>query len=365
MNILFTRFPLVSAYGGMEIQTVSLMKEFVEHGHDVEFLGDCKVLLKQTSELGITNHELRIGVPPVTKAAALSFAWRKKKMADQLKGFFKEKQLPNAMFMLSLSEKILLTQWAAKQGVRVFWVEHDRIGRWLTKSPWLLALKKASKHATIICVSELSRKMYIDLGFDASRVVAIPNGIDLKRFEISDHVIHTGSALRVGSIARLSPEKGIADLIDAAALVESIDVTIVGKGREQSSLADRIGKAKLIDRVRMVDHIDDLGAFYASLDIFVLPSSDHDPFGLVAAEAMSMGVATIVTDMCGIAGYLDNGENCVIAKAGDSASLAAAIRSLVTDDERRKRIAAAGKLAAEKLFSVEKMVGMYEELVRS
>ncbi len=364
MNILFTRFPLESVHGGTEIQTLSLMKGLVEKGHSVSFLGSCSVLLKQAPLRGVEVYPLHVGEPPVTKWGAVSFAWRQKKLKADLMTAMKKMKVPDAVCMLSLSEKIVLTQFAASHGSRVFWIEHDRVGRWLTMNPWFPSLKKAGAQATVICVSELSRKLYVDLGFEASHVAAIPNGIDLQRFADARRTAHAGSPLNVGCIARLSPEKGIEHLIDAARMVPGIHVTIVGKGRERQVLADRIETAGLTERVRILDAVPDLGAFYASLDIFVLPSSDHDPFGLVAAEAISMGTATVVTDLCGIAGYLDNGENCVIAKAGDSASLAAAIRSLVTDDDRRLRIAAAGKTAAEKLFSVEKMVRMYEELFR-
>ena len=137
-------------------------------------------------------------------------------------------------------------------------------------------------------------------------------------------------------------------------MVPGIHVTIMGKGRERQVLADRIETAGLTRRVPYSGCGTRSWRILCIARYFVLPSSDHDPVWLGAAEAISMGTATVVTDLCGIAGYLDNGENCVIAKAGDSASLAAAIRSLVTDDDRRLRIAAAGKTTAEKLFSVER-----------
>src|SRR3989338_4926158 len=81
--------------------------------------------------------------------------------------------------MLSLTEKILLTPWALQQGIKVYWVEHDRIGHWLTWNPWLPILCKLSKNVTTFVVSEFSRKLYLNLGWPPEKTVAIPNGVNL------------------------------------------------------------------------------------------------------------------------------------------------------------------------------------------
>jgi len=60
MNILFTRFSLESAYGGAEVQTLSLMKGLKEKGHEMIFLGSCPVLLEQTEKLKIKNVKCKI-----------------------------------------------------------------------------------------------------------------------------------------------------------------------------------------------------------------------------------------------------------------------------------------------------------------
>lgn len=272
---------------------------------------------------------------------------------------------PDALVMLSLTEKILLTEWAVNNGIKVFWIEHDRIGRWLTKNPWLGALKRASKKALTICVSELSRQMYIDLGFDEARVLAIHNGIPLP---VDSHAktASVGPEVRVGTIARLSPEKGVDVLLRSVLNLPEIDLTIVGVGKEEGYLrslmfedAQRIG----IERVKLVSHITDLTKFYESLDVFVLPSSDHDPFGLVAAEAMAHGVATIVTDACGIVGCIENGKDALIAKAGSAESLEEQLRRLL-DPAVRQTFSEEGKLTARMCFSVDAMVDAYERVFK-
>lgn len=362
MRILFTRFPYESAKGGAELQTKWLTSGLLKRGHAVSFLGSCHPLSSMLKEIGVTTQYLRIGLPPVSLWLAVSFLWRKNVMQKKLINAVQSlPHKPDIIVMMSLTEKILLTEWAAQNGMKVFWIEHDRIGRWLTKNPWLGALKRASKKAITICVSELSRRMYTDLGFDAGRVLAIQNGIPLP----PDGNVKTASAsptIRVGVIARLSPEKGIDVLLHAILDLPEIDLTIVGVGKEEAYLrsliyedAQRIG----IERVKLVSHMADLTKFYQSLDVFVLPSSDHDPFGLVAAEAMAHGVATIVTDACGIAEYLENKKDTLIAKAGSSESMQSALRTLL-DPAVRSKYAEEGKLTARMCFSADAMIDAYE-----
>ena len=408
MKILFTRFPLESAHGGAEVQTLSLMKGLSERGHDVAFLGSCPVLLTEVASLGLRVTGLEIGPPPVTKWGAVSFLWRKKGMQRRLEksimrtsfsaeisvsgdhgvsADLRDDRHIDAIFMLSMTEKLLLTETAVKNGIKVFWIEHDRVGPWLTKNPWLPRLRILSRLVTTICVSELSRKIYVDLGWRAGDVVAIPNGIDLVRFDdesFSEPPLPSplppgegdslfsrnasSSSLRLGCVARLSPEKGVDVLIQAVSGLPDVDLTIIGKGPEEGYLRKQIEQIhgtemQSVERIRIIPHVDDLAAFYRSIDALVLPSRDNDPFGLVAAEAMACGTPVIVTEQCGIAGYLSDGVDAVIAKANSEKSLREAILR-IKDPTVRSRLSTAGRKTAREKFSVDSMIERYCGLLR-
>src|SRR3989344_897195 len=179
MRILFTRFPFESRYGGAEVQTISLMKGLRDHGHAVAFTGSCPTLRRLCREENFPVVELDIGPPPVSKWTELSFLWRKQKMQQQLETLLEQFQSLDAICVLSLTEKILLTEAAVKRGTKVLWIEHDRIGPWLTKNPWLKILKQLSSKVTTVGVSKLSRDLYIGLGWDSARTIAIPNWVPL------------------------------------------------------------------------------------------------------------------------------------------------------------------------------------------
>lgn len=372
MRILFTRFPFESARGGAENQTVSLMKGLSGRGYDVSFLGSCPVLLAETAKLSLPSAKLDIGPPPVTGWTAFSFLWRKRKMKRRLEAAFAEFRDFDAIFMLSLGEKLLITEFAVKNGIKVFWIEHDRVGNWLRKNPWLSELRKLSGRVTTVCVSELSRNIYLDLGWEPEKAVAIPNGIDVQRFkanEDGDARIYAGesSTLKLGCVARLSPEKGIDILIQAVSGLPEADLTIVGKGPEEGYLRKLIehihsSEMQSAERIRIIPHFYDLAAFYRSIDGLVLPSPDNDPFGLVAAEAMASGTPVIVTDQCGIAGYLRDFHDAILCRANSDLALREAIlRSM--NESLRARLSENGRVTAERVFSLDAMIAAYAKLL--
>ncbi len=367
MHLLFTRFPLESADGGAENQTQWLMEGLKMKGHSLGFLGSCPVILQRAKELGIMNYELGIGDPPVTKFGAISFLWRKIAMKKALmRAIDALPEMPEAIFMLSLTEKLLLSEWVASKGIRVFWIEHDRIGPWLQMNPWLGSLRRAAEHATIVCVSEVSRKLYLKMGFDQEKLIAIPNGVPIptERVAGSDKRLEN-SPLHVGCVARLDPEKGIDILIQSIEKLPEVTLSILGKGREEGyirALIDEDTKRIGQKRIHLLPRVPDLPAFYRSLDLFVLPSSDHDPFGLVASEAMAQRVATIVTDACGISGHIRNGEEALVVSAASPQALHEAIRSLF-DSKKREKLAETGMHAVRRSLGVSQMIERYEEVL--
>lgn len=365
-RILFTRFPLESAHGGAENQTTWLAAGLQSRGHAVSFLGSCPALLAMFPAAGLSVTTLEIGPPPVTKFGAFSFLWRKSAMTHEFKKAFESMpQPPDVVFMLSLSEKILLTEWLSSRGVKVFWIEHDRVGRWLSGNPWLASLKTAAKSATIVCVSGLSRQKYLGLGFDPSRIVAIPNGVPIPENCPSQRA--SDGTLSVGCVARLSLEKGIDVLIAAAEHLPEVTLRIVGKGPQEgflrSMMAEDAGRIGL-PRIVLQSSVPDLGVFYESIDVLVLPSVDHDPFGLVAAEAMARGIPVIVTDQCGIAGSLADGVDALVVAAGSSAQLASALQRL-RDPALRMKFGEAARVTAQARFGLGTMVDAYDTLLRS
>ena len=348
-----------SRLGGAEVQTLSLMKGLIEKGHDVSFLGSCPTLLEQVRSEKMKSEKLLIGKPPVTKWNAVSFLWRKKKMQYQLIKAMEKQGEIDAIFMLSLTEKLLLTQWCADHGIKVIWVEHDRVGRWLTKNPWLPQLRELSVLATTVVVSSLSISLYRSIGW-RGKIVAIPNGIDLAKFD-SSPISGPSSPLRIGCIVRLTHDKGVDVLIHAVKDLPNIHLTIIGTGREESAVQSLLKKNLQATSYKLQATHENIADFYRSIDVLVLPSREHDPFGLVVAEAMASGVPTICTDACGIASYLNSAES-IIVSAGNVKKLRDAILQIQQHDQWT-HLSSLGPIVAKNRFSLSAMVERYDALL--
>lgn len=373
MKILITRFPYESQLSGEEWHTIKLAERMRERGHEIFFMGSCKILLKELRDRGFYAKKIWGSVPPVTlvhlaiftlispliflNLARTLFLMRRDKGADVL-------------YCLSLTEKLLLTPVAKLLGVKkIIWMEHARIGRWLTENPWLPVYKLWSHFAEIVYVSRRSA--------DAASFVpkrrkhVIVNGIDLKEFMSDD-----GNERRipaqsetVGVVARLSKDKGIDYFIRAAHEIlsrrKNVHFMIAGRGAERENLENLISKLGLEENIHMLGELNrkQIMELYKFLDIFVLPSSLHDPFGLVAAEAMAMGKPVVVTDVCGIADELKREHDAIIIPPEDERSLARAIMRLLANHDLRRTIAQNARRTAEQKFSEDKMIESYEKLL--
>lgn len=361
MRILFTRFPYESAYGGAEVQTLALMQGLIARGHAVAFLGSCEVLLELCKKANIPHAELDIGKPPVSKWMALSFPFRKQEMFSKLRHALDGFHELDAVCMLSLSEKILLTDDLTSQGIRTLWIEHDRPGRWLSQNPWLKSLLSSAERATTITVSEQGKRWYIDAGWPEQRLVAVPNGVPTTQ-RAARKKRTAEDPLHVGTMCRLSEDKGVDVLLRAVAKDPNMHVTIVGRGKEKQHLLRLIEDLDIQERAVIVDWIEERMSFLSSIDAFVLPSRMHDPFGIAASEAMMAGVPTIVTSVCGIADYLQAGDHALVVEPDSVSSLTEALQQL-RDPDFAEILAESGKQHAEDVFSLDAMVERYENIL--
>ncbi len=366
MKILFTRFPLESILnGGAEKQTIILMEELIKRGHVVAFAGSCAALIEMCRERKIPAIPLEIGPPPVTKWNVISFLWRKNKMRIKLQALIGQFHDLDCVVMLSMTEKLLLTDVAVKQGLKVCWVEHDRVGPWLHFNPWSWMMLRQSRKATTVVVSDVSYEIYRQLGWHPEHLQTIPNGVtvpapthSVKRESLTSDGLST---VKLGCVARLSPEKGVHILISAIATLAGLHLEVIGTGKDSDALKGLVRASNITDMVTFTDHEENIADFFQRIDVLILPSREHDPFGLVAAEAMMMGVPVIVTDACGISMDLTDKKDALIVEANNINALQEGIQ-LLMDPTMRERIGEAGQKTAMEKFPAQKMADAYEKV---
>jgi glycosyltransferase involved in cell wall biosynthesis len=175
-----------------------------------------------------------------------------------------------------------------------------------------------------------------------------------------------GSAARLLFAARLLPEKGVFDVLDAfALLIESREahLVIAGAGPAEPELKRRVAEGGLGPYVTLAGHLPpaSLAREYAAADAFVLPTYHPvEGFPTVIAEAMGAGLAIVTTRMRGIADHLRNEENALFVPARDPDAVAGALERLLADDGLRERMGLAN-LEAVKTFAPDRVARAYLE----
>jgi len=162
----------------------------------------------------------------------------------------------------------------------------------------------ALKAAQPMLVADAS-KVYHQLKgmFSHQDITTIKNGIDCEKFQIgSKQKARTLFGLPqnttlIGCAGRLETVKGQDQLIKALALLSSdISLAIAGDGTERQALAALTEQLGLTDRVIFLGLVDNMPAFYQSLDLFCLPSR-HEGLPLSTLEAQACGIPTVATDV--------------------------------------------------------------------
>jgi glycosyltransferase involved in cell wall biosynthesis len=202
----------------------------------------------------------------------------------------------------------------------------------------------------------------------APRTIVVPNAVDLDLFRPSDgSADRAPGGLRVGCAGQWSAGKGIPELLSAWRTVKSnlpsVELYMAGGPRLWKSAGVAPG---VEESTTMVGEMEEQGllhcvgtltrsqmpAFWQSLDVAVMPSLSES-FGLVALEALACGIPVVCTTAGGLKEIAVDGECGLFVPPGDPAALAQGLRTMLTDDALRLRLAKSARSRAEE-FSLER-----------
>lgn len=240
------------------------------------------------------------------------------------------------------------------------WYHSDIVRQKITGFLFKPFLNSVLKRAKIIFAS--SDKLAA--GYNAK---VIPFGIDIEAFAKNAAVEREAEKIRerfgapvVLSVGRLVYYKGFEYLIRAIKNAEA-RLLIVGSGPLKGELLELADALGIKERVRITPPVHGRGGlapYYYACDIFVLPSVERsEAFGIVQVEAMACGKPVINTDLpTGVPEVSVGGETGLTVPPKDAAALAKAVNTLLTDAALRKKMGAAARLRAEKVFSKKRFI---------
>jgi glycosyltransferase involved in cell wall biosynthesis/peptidoglycan/xylan/chitin deacetylase (PgdA/CDA1 family) len=258
-----------------------------------------------------------------------------------------------------------LAAMLARVPVRVHTQHNTFLASW---SPWeRLKFRVASLFMTrIVAVSHQTHQLALCCGAPGRRVRTVLNGIDCAALERPPRrVERPDSSLVIGTVARLSPEKGIHHLLaafDAAnRCANQLRLRIAGDGPERPRLEALAAQLESAPRIQFLGYRGDVGSVLDGLDLFVLPSlTEGIPLALL--EAMAAGVPVIAAEVGGVPEVVTHLENGYLVPAGDTGALAGAITTLTRDSSLRATLAKNARERVRRDFSLSAMARAYRDI---
>jgi glycosyltransferase involved in cell wall biosynthesis len=213
---------------------------------------------------------------------------------------------------------------------------HRRLGTW------------ANHVDAFIALSEFQRELMVRSGLPRERVHVkhnfVPGAPRPGEWSRRRGVVFAG---------RLSAEKGVATLLQAWRLWgrEAPELRIVGDGALRGDLESAAEGLN----VRFLGELppEATSQEIAQAHLLVLPSQSFETFGLVVAEAFSVGTPVAVSAIGALPSIVREGDNGVLFPPGDPASLLAAVRQAWQDEPLLKRLGAGGRRSFEALYTEE------------
>jgi glycosyltransferase involved in cell wall biosynthesis len=183
----------------------------------------------------------------------------------------------------------------------------------------------------VIAVSEATRGAMAAKWHPRQQVQVVPNGVD----PIPEPPA-AAPGLRVLSLARLAPEKRLADLVSAFALVardhDDATLTLAGVGELEAALRRQVGELALDQRVALPGYVD-AGAALARADVLALPSVwENCPYAVL--DGLVHGTGVVAAPVGGLPEMLP--DQCLVDPADHAATAAALVEQGHQLDARPK-----------------------------
>lgn len=210
------------------------------------------------------------------------------------------------------------------------------------------------------------------------KVLCVPNGIDLARFQPADgrpslrHELGIPSrAPLIGWVGHLRPEKNPLRFLKAAARVDpelGAHFLILGDGAERAACQELAAKTPtLYGRTHFVGHQPDPRNHYRAMDAFCI-SSDTEQMPIALVEAMASALPVVTTDVGDVRSMLAPEQADWIVPLDDRETawpLAEKLTELVRDADARARLGRANRAKALRDYDFATMLDAHRDVWRS
>ena len=354
--------------GGAEVQLRRLLSELDKNKFEMMVISLDKetYLADSIRELGIPVQSLALKQNPlnIRKAYTLLKAFN----PDVIHGTMYEGGVVGTVFTKFLPKKPPVI-WTVHEPLEHY--DKEPIRKRMQLRLWGLMSKKP---ACIMYVSHLNQEQHLDWGFDNSKAIVIPNGVETSRcfpnkakgMEVRKSLGIPEDVFVIGKIARFHRQKNHIGFLHSAALLAKkhpdVHYMLVGtnvdeNNEELTSLRDKLG---LNDRVHMIGNRQDIPDVVNAFDLATL-TSFGEAFPLTLGEAMVSEVPCVATDV-GDNDYII-GDTGIITPVNDDKAMAEAWEKMVEmDKDEFIRLGKAARQRCLDNFTLEQQVLQHQDL---
>ncbi len=215
----------------------------------------------------------------------------------------------------------------------------------------------------IITPSNFYREIFMDFGIDSSRIVHLPNFIDEDKIGY-----HQGYESYYSYFGRLSSEKGVKTLIEAAAYVDA-ELKIIGTGPLEQKLKDNVKDMGMDKKINFLGYKSktELSDIIGNSRFVVVPSVWYENAPYSILEAMAMGKPVIASNIGGIPELVRDKETGLVFEPLNVMELSDKISQLFSDKGVIDTYGINSRAYIEKIYNKEtyykKIIGIYEDLI--
>jgi glycosyltransferase involved in cell wall biosynthesis len=247
------------------------------------------------------------------------------------------------------------------RGTRVLAVDHlplavavpraRRIGR-------RLLARRLDAHVAV--GARCARMVEQIVGLPRDSVAAVPNGVPAQAEHAPGAGVRNADAV-IGSLGRLTEQKGYDLLVRALPTLAHARLVLVGDGPQRGELERLARELGVAERLTITGWVSDAPSRLAGFDVFALPSRwEGMPLGIL--EAMHAGLPVVATRVGSVDEVVAEEDTGYVVAPEDLASLTDRLRRLIAAETLRARMGERGRDVASELYTDAAMAHRYERI---
>jgi glycosyltransferase involved in cell wall biosynthesis len=204
--------------------------------------------------------------------------------------------------------------------------------------------------------------------FPEDKMVLIYNGVDLNTTVKTDKKVYVkkGEEIVIGNAGRLTEQKGQHYLIEMAELLKkdgvNFKVIIAGEGELRGELTKSIEAKGLTNEVILLGHVEDMPAFFNSLDVFVFTSL-YEGSANTLIETLQYGVPCVAWDVSSNPEVIEKDMNGILCKPFDINELKDKTLYFGVTKTQKNELMSESRKAFEQKFDSKKNLDILQELI--